>query len=273
MNIRAVAERTGVGAATLRKWEQRYGVLKPERTAGAHRRYSERDVLRVEWLTARLSEGYRIGAAAALLGRAEVPPAMTKPDLATELVAAAAAADPERIQRALDQAFALHPVDEALVEIIEPALREVGELWARGSVTVGHEHHVSELVRKRLSALVEGTVGTRGTVVLCCVPGERHELGLLATSVLLHADGWQVCYLGADTPLEYAGMLADTFGARALCVSATMAEHASAADADLDALARRYPDLIVLRGGAGFGDGHAREAVTRLRGSDGSPTL
>jgi DNA-binding transcriptional MerR regulator len=41
----------------LRKWEQRYGVLRPERTTGHHRRYSERDLLRVMWLKDRLSEG------------------------------------------------------------------------------------------------------------------------------------------------------------------------------------------------------------------------
>ena len=88
MNIQAVAQKTGIPAATLRKWEQRYGVLNPERTAGAHRRYSERDVLRVEWLKARLAEGYRIGEAARLLGDADssdtVPsdPAALKPKFA-----------------------------------------------------------------------------------------------------------------------------------------------------------------------------------------------
>ncbi len=70
MNIQAVARRTGVPAPTLRKWEQRYGVLKPERTTGAHRRYDDHDVLRVEWLKARLTEGFRIGEAARLLGAA-----------------------------------------------------------------------------------------------------------------------------------------------------------------------------------------------------------
>ena len=44
----------------------------------------------------------------------------------------------------------------------------------------------------------------RGTAVLACAPGERHELGLLALAVLLQADGWLAVYLGADTPLEAA---------------------------------------------------------------------
>src|SRR4051794_41287273 len=64
LNIAALTQRTGVPSDTIRKWEQRYGVLHPERTPGGQRRYSERDVARVEWLKERLHEGYRIGEAA-----------------------------------------------------------------------------------------------------------------------------------------------------------------------------------------------------------------
>jgi MerR family transcriptional regulator, light-induced transcriptional regulator len=64
LNIAALAQRTGVPPDTLRKWEQRYHILQPDRTAGGQRRYSERDVARVEWLRERLDEGYRIGEAA-----------------------------------------------------------------------------------------------------------------------------------------------------------------------------------------------------------------
>src|SRR5204862_6906097 len=41
LNIAALARRTGVPADTIRKWEQRYGVLQPERTTGGQQRYSE----------------------------------------------------------------------------------------------------------------------------------------------------------------------------------------------------------------------------------------
>jgi len=41
LNTAAVACRTAVGEHTLRKWKQRYGVLRPSRTEGGQRRYSE----------------------------------------------------------------------------------------------------------------------------------------------------------------------------------------------------------------------------------------
>jgi DICT domain-containing protein len=40
-SIGQVVSRTGIGEATLRMWEQRYGFPEPERTASGHRRYSE----------------------------------------------------------------------------------------------------------------------------------------------------------------------------------------------------------------------------------------
>src|SRR6266508_148471 len=173
MNIQALARRTGIPAATLRKWEQRYGVLKPERTPGAHRRYSERDVLRVEWLKARLSEGYRIGEAAQLLGAETATPPRAASELVGELVEATRERNHRRLTLAVDQAFALLPPEEVIADVVEPALAETGELWARGAIEVADEHHITQLVRGKLHTLLEGAQGgSRGSVILCCAPGE-----------------------------------------------------------------------------------------------------
>jgi MerR family transcriptional regulator, light-induced transcriptional regulator len=266
MNIQAVAQRTGVPAATLRKWEQRYGVLTPQRTPGSHRRYSERDVARVEWLKSRLAEGYRIGEAARLIrGDAEALP--TEPEgLMNELVDATVSRSFDRMQHVIDQAFALFPLERAITEVIEPALDLAGELWESGEARVVDEHFLTELVRGKVLGLLDGALtGPRGCAVLLCVPGERHEIGLLALAVLLHADGWGVVYLGADTPVEEAAELADSRDAQFLFVSATMSEHAEAAEDALVEIASRHPGLEVVRGGAAFGGESARSAVERLR--------
>ena len=121
LNIAALARRTGVAPDTLRKWEQRYGVLRPSRTAGGQRRYDESDVARVEWLRARLAEGWRIGEAAALLGEGDAPGSPA--ELRGAILEAVADADGERIGRLLDHAFALLELEETLVEVVHPVLR------------------------------------------------------------------------------------------------------------------------------------------------------
>ena len=264
MNIQAVARRTGVPAATLRKWEQRYGVLRPGRTSGSHRRYSERDVLRVEWLKARLGEGYRIGEAARLLGAGGDGAPLDRDALADELVAATEATDAARVERVLEQAFKLSDPAEAIRDVVAPALRAVGDAWEEGRVSIGQEHQTSELVRTRLCTLAgQGAAGPRGLAVLACVAGERHELGLLTLAVLLQRAGWGIRYLGADTPLADALEVARASDATLLCVSATLDEHAREAEPELEKLTARN-GFLVLRGGAAFGGVPAAEALANL---------
>jgi len=265
VNIQAVATRTGVPAATLRKWEQRYGVLAPDRTVGAHRRYSEADVLRVEWLKARLAEGYRIGEAARLLGAGDTGESAVAPDeLANELVDATAASDAARIERLVEQALVLLEPEQALEDVLGPALVEIGECWARGDVGVGQEHATSEIVRARLRALLDPrAAGTSGRAVLCCVSGERHEIGLLGLGVLLQGAGWGIVYLGADTPLPEAVAIAIAQSASLLCVSASAAALATAAEPELDEIST-VNGFRVLRGGRGFGGEPASAAVRSL---------
>jgi DICT domain-containing protein/predicted DNA-binding transcriptional regulator AlpA len=63
LTIREVAARTGVNAATLRMWEQRFGFPEPARLESGHRRYSEEDVERVRRVARDRTAGLSIPAA------------------------------------------------------------------------------------------------------------------------------------------------------------------------------------------------------------------
>jgi DNA-binding transcriptional MerR regulator len=225
LNIAAVARRTGVAPDTLRKWERRYGVLRPSRTAGGQRRYEPLDVARVEWLRDRLTDGYRIGEAAALLDSADVDAVESPDDLRDAIVAAARQPEPRSLVGLVDQAFALHPLETAIEQIVVPALHEVGDGRDGTFTEIAHEHLLSEAVRARLERLLSDTrPAVRGNAVLACAPGERHELGLLALAALLQADGWGIGYAGADMPLDAAYDLARRLDADILCLSASSGE-------------------------------------------------
>ena len=63
LTIREVASRTGVEAATLRMWEQRYGFPEPERLPSGHRRYSHLDVELIRQVTRDREAGLELKAA------------------------------------------------------------------------------------------------------------------------------------------------------------------------------------------------------------------
>lgn len=265
MNIQAVARRTGVPAATLRKWEERYGIPAPSRTNGAQRIYADRDLRQIEWLRDRLAEGLRIGQAVELLRRIEEPVESTG-DLRAALNAAVEARLPSRVEALVNQAFAVCEPRTAILEVTAPVLEQTGELWQQDKISVADEHFVAQLLATKLRALVDSTAsGAAGVAVLACVPGERHEIGLLSLAALLQADGWRVIYLGQDTPLADAYALAAEAGARVVGFSATMAGPADEAREQLEQLGLDHREIRLALGGRAFGGPTAAGAVRSLR--------
>ncbi|MDQ3004962.1 MAG: MerR family transcriptional regulator, partial [Chloroflexota bacterium] len=62
-NLKVVLKETGLAADTLRAWERRYGLPVPQRTAGGHRLYSQRDIETIKWLINRQADGLSISRA------------------------------------------------------------------------------------------------------------------------------------------------------------------------------------------------------------------
>jgi MerR family transcriptional regulator, light-induced transcriptional regulator len=64
LTVAAVARRLGVAPATLRTWDRRYGLGPSQHSAGAHRRYSARDLARLELMRRLVNAGAPPGDAA-----------------------------------------------------------------------------------------------------------------------------------------------------------------------------------------------------------------
>jgi DNA-binding transcriptional MerR regulator len=70
-NTKAVAQKTGIAAPTLRAWERRYTILSPERAQNDYRLYSERDIAIISWLKEHVDAGMSISQAIALFRHLE----------------------------------------------------------------------------------------------------------------------------------------------------------------------------------------------------------
>lgn len=103
--------------------------------------------------------------------------------------------------RVLSQVFSELDLEDALSHVVLPYLHAMGERWSQGAIGVAQEHFSSNVLRTRLSLLMNSEARSEGPLaVLACMPGEHHEFGLMAMSLALSRLGWRTCYLGADTP-------------------------------------------------------------------------
>ncbi|KGT89474.1 transcriptional regulator [Erwinia typographi] len=66
-SIGEVAVRCGINPVTLRAWQRRYGLLKPQRTEGGHRQFDEEDIQRIEEIKRWVESGVPVGKVKALL--------------------------------------------------------------------------------------------------------------------------------------------------------------------------------------------------------------
>jgi DNA-binding transcriptional MerR regulator len=150
-----------------------------------------------------------------------------------------------------------------------PALVEVGELWARGEIDVAAEHFYSNLVRRRLLALLAGqpAIAPQFTAALACLPGEQHELGLMMLALFLRWSGARVIYLGADQPVRDLIRLAQGRTIDAICLSAGREASWEALDDLTTGLAAVPNQPRIYLGGAAAQARAAPAAVRVLTGS------
>jgi DNA-binding transcriptional MerR regulator len=205
LRIGELARRTGTSPELLRAWEQRYGLLRPERSPGGFRLYSDGDEARVRrmraWIGTGLSAAEAARRALEVEEEAGEESAFVAEGLADELEAAMDRFDGEAGHRALDRLLARFSVETVLEDALMPYLRRLGDRWAVGEISVAQEHFASSLIRGRLFGLArEWGAGGGPAVVLACPPGEEHDLGLIVFGIVLARRGWRVTYLGADTP-------------------------------------------------------------------------
>ena len=123
---------------------------------------------------------------------------------ATEFLAALIRGDrsaaSEVVDRCLDSG---RPLVEVESHVMEPALFRIGEEWQANRISVAAEHMASGIVQSimtvALSRLpVPPRIGKR--VLLACVQGNQHAIGLRMVGDSFHLAGWEVLYLGADVP-------------------------------------------------------------------------
>jgi len=218
--VRVVTQRTGLSPDLLRAWERRYRVVKPVRSAGGQRLYSEDDIERLRLIHRAVLTGRAIGqvapldrdALAQLVGdddssgiTPEPLPDEDGPLLARTLAECRAAVgdiDGPALERVLRRAAHRFSIPVLLDHLLVPLLREIGEHWESGSLLPIHEHAASVEIHRLLTWIVVSTpISADAPLIAVATPaGQQMELGALMVAATAAAEGWRVAWFGPDLP-------------------------------------------------------------------------
>lgn len=250
--IGVVTRLTGLSADVVRVWERRYGAIRPSRSDGGTRLYSDTDIARLRKLRQAVDKGHGIGQAAKLAD-AELDEIVSNPELASggpdvyatvreRFLDAVQKMDVVAADLELSRAATLFPAHALTMNIVAPILVEIGERWAHQEFGVAHEHVASGLLRNLLSSLFRlyPPSGHAETIVLATPSSERHEFGVLLAALLAATRGWRVVYLGVDLPSSDIGFAVKLTGARFLALS--VATYSPQIEEEMESLSRRLPD-------------------------------
>lgn len=200
---------TGIKAATLRAWEQRYGIVVPRRTETNIRYYVDEDLRELLNVALLNKNGYRISKIARMSAeeRTEIVAGLSSITVSADtqldaLTLATVEMDEFKFCHVLDTNIKQSGFEEAMLNTVYPFLEKLGVLYFTGSVTPVQEAFISNLIRRKLIAATDALEVKRQkrppVFALYLPDGERQELSLLFANYLLRKRGLNTLYLGGD---------------------------------------------------------------------------
>ena len=158
------------------------------------------------------------------------------------------------------------------IDVLTPALREIGDMWERGDISVAQEHQASAVALRvigRLGPRFTRRGRTKGTIILGAPPDDLHGLPTAIMADVLRADGYSVIDLGARVPAKSFAMVAAAVDRLvAVGIAATSSDTVSGLT-DTIAELRKVVDVPIILGGAAItDDAEARELGADAYGAD-----
>ncbi len=151
------------------------------------------------------------------------------------------------------------------LEVLAPAMHEIGRLWENAEVSIAQEHLATQITQTVIAALAfrlpaGDPVGAGRVAVVSSSPGELHALGGRMVADFLEAQGWKVLALGADIPARELVHVADQRNAELVALSTALPWHLPSVTRICELLGQlSRPPFIVVGGRAYDGDpGRAR---------------
>ena len=217
--MRDVVSLTGINPVTLRAWERRHGLIRPQRTEGGHRLYTARDVQRIRDIVRWTSNGLPISKVGDMLaGQPEAPvqPHSAFDDWRAAVVRATQAFDAQALEGLHGQLFTLMPKATVLREVLLPVWHELASGSAFGQRS--QWLFLDTFLRARLMLRLQMNQADAPRVLLAGTEGQA-ELQVLCAGLLLSGEQQRIEVLGCGQPLEELPLLCAAMQPAALVIA------------------------------------------------------
>ncbi|PWK22972.1 DNA-binding transcriptional MerR regulator [Arcicella aurantiaca] len=212
-SIKDLEQLSGIKAHTLRIWEQRYDILKPDRTDTNIRTYDDKDLKLVLNISLLKDHGYKISEISKMSSDEMSKEVMiisdkqlNYPDQIHALTIAMLDLDEERFEKIVSTNTLQFGFENMMTNIIYPFLSRIGTLWITGSIGPAQEHFISNLIRQKLIVAIDGQLPSlrQGAkkYLLYLPEGEMHEISLLFANYIIRSRQNKVIYLGQSLPFN-----------------------------------------------------------------------
>lgn len=211
--IKDLERLSGIKAHTLRIWEQRYGILKPERTDTNIRYYTSHDLKRILNISLLNNNGFKISKIAKLkddeiikLAQSILNNYTKESDQVDNLVMCMIEVNESKFEKIISNCILHFGFEKTIEKVLFPFLRQTGDMWQLGIINSAQEHFMSHLIRQKLIVGIDGLqsepLANPKTFIFYLPNNELHELSLLYCHFLVKAKGHKCVYLGQSVPFE-----------------------------------------------------------------------
>jgi DNA-binding transcriptional MerR regulator len=213
-SIKDIEILTGIKPHTIRIWEQRYGIIKPQRTATNIRYYTENDLKLMLNVSLLNKMGFKISKITCLKPNEIEHKVLSLVEQANDadinlsaLLNCMVRLDEDTFEHLLNKYLETNGLEITMTKILFPFLYRIGLLWQTGSITPAYEHFFTNLVRQKIIAAIDKQVLSPSPdakrFLLFLPPNEPHELGLLYAHFVIRQRGHRSVYMGLNLPIDH----------------------------------------------------------------------
>lgn len=217
-SIRDLEKLSGIKAHTIRMWEQRYDILKPQRTETNIRYYQDEDLKLLLNIALLNKNGIRISNIAKMSEEQITREVAAISDVGSEyssqldaLTISMIEMDEFKFDRIISANIEQMGFERTMLEVIYPFLDKLSVLWLTGSINPVQENFISYLIRQKIIVAIDNEPiapkDNSNKFMIYLPEGERQELSLLFMLYMLKSRKLATVYLGQEisiTDLEDA---------------------------------------------------------------------